>query len=120
MTIEQVLVLVRALFAVQIDRESNDLREWLLRQIVTALTFETQVDPVREAIVAAIRSDNEVTSAKAQRALLALDALVALDALLADRDTERLAALTRAEADDALRRPGGADGETRRHEAAGE
>lgn len=119
MTIEQVLQLVRALFASQIDRESNDLREWLLRQIVAALTTETQGDPVRAALDAAIRSDNEATAARAQRALLALDALVALDALLDDRDAERLAALTRADADDALRRAGGVDGDTRRSEAAG-
>lgn len=74
MTTEQVLVLVRALFASQIDRESNDLREWLLRQVVAALTIESQGDPVRAALDAAIRSDNEATAARARRALLALDA----------------------------------------------
>lgn len=114
---QQVLQLVRALFAAQIDREPNDLREWLLRQIVAALTIEAQGDPVRAALEAAIRSDNEATSQRAQRALLALDALVALDVLIADRDAERFA---RADADDALRRPRGDDGETRRSEAAGE
>lgn len=88
MNIEQVLQLVRALFAAQIDREPNDLREWLLRQIAAALTIEAQGDPVRAALDAAIRSDNEATSQRAQRALLALDALVALDALIADRDAE--------------------------------
>lgn len=117
MTIEQVLVLVRALFAAQVDRESNDLREWLLRQIVAALTIETQGDPVRAALDAAIRLDNEATSQRARRALLALDALVALDAMLADRDAERFA---RADADDALRRPGSDGGEARRREAAGD
>lgn len=118
MTIEQVLVLVRALFASQIDRESNDLREWLLRQVVAALTIESQGDPVRAALDAAIRSDNEATAARARRALLALDALGALDAMLADRDAERFA---RTDSDDALRRQGSADGgETRRPEAAGE
>ena len=117
MTIEQVLALVRALFASQIDREPHDMREWILRQIVAELTIETQGDPVRAALDAAIRSDNEATAARARRALLALDALVALDAMLADRDAERFA---RAGADDALRRAGLSDGETRRREAAGE
>lgn len=118
MTIEQVLVLVRALFAAQIDREPNDLREWLLRQLVAALTFETQVDVVRVALRAASHSEDEVMAAKARRALLALDALDALDAMLAEEREARFAA--RADSDDALRRPDAGDGKTRRREAAGE
>jgi hypothetical protein len=117
MTIEQVLVIVRALFAAQIDREPNDLREWLLRQIVAALAFETQVDAVRVALRAASHSEDEAMAARARRALLALDALDALDAMLADEREARFAA--RADSDDALRRPSTDDGDTRRREAAG-
>jgi len=122
--LSQVLWLVRELFALQIDRESDDLRERLLRELCDVLALDTpdRSDPVRDVLREAARCGDPTIEAKAERALKILAVIETLDALAAHKREAELEALfgDRAERDDALRRQGSDDGEARRREAAGD
>jgi len=125
MTIEQVLVLVRALFASQIDRESDDLRERMLREMCDALAIDRpdRVDPVREVLREAARCGDPAIEARADLARKILDVIDSIDTLAAHKreaEAEALFGSARTASDDALRRQGSADGGERRREAAGE
>lgn len=123
--LSQVLWLVRELFARQIDRESDDLRERLLRELCDVLALDTpdRSDPVRDVLREAARCGDPTIEAKAERALKILAVIETLDALAAHKREAELEALfgdARAKRDDALRRAGAGEAETRRREAAGE
>lgn len=122
--LSQVLWLVRELFAYQIDRESDDLRERMLREMCDVLALDTpdRSDPVHDVLREAARCGDPTIEAKADRALKILAVIETLDALAAHKREAELEALfgdPRAD-DDALRKPGTGEAETRRREAAGE
>lgn len=121
--LSQVLVLVRELFARQIDRESDEMRERMLREIVDVLTVEThdRTSLVRYVLCEASQCGDPSTEARADRALKILDVIEALDALAAhDREARDEAMFARAGSAVDTRRPSDPDAPTRRREAAGE
>lgn len=121
---EQVLGLVRELYARQIDSESDELRERLLREFVEVLTIDMpdRTNLVRYVLGVASRYGGPELEARASRALKILAVIETLDALEEHKREEREAQMfgDRADSDDALRRTGAGEPETRRREAAGE
>ena len=85
--LSQVLWLVRELFAQQIDRESDELRERMLRELCDVLAFEAldRVDPVREVLREAARCGDLAVEAKASRALKIIAVIETIDALAAHK-----------------------------------
>ena len=126
-SLEQVLGLVRELYARQIDSESDELRERLLREFVEVLTIDMpdRTNLVRYVLGVASRYGSPEVEARASRALKILAVIETLDALEDHKREERDAQMfgapdARAERDDAPRRQGPSGGEARRREAAGE
>lgn len=123
--LSQVLWLVRELFAYQVDRESDDLRERMLRELcdVLAINAPDRVDPVREVLREAARCGDAETEARASRALKILAVIETLDALEEHKREERETQMFGDPCADSaadVRRPGTGEAETRRREAAGE
>lgn len=122
---EQVLGLVRELYARQIDSESDELRERLLREFVEVLTIDMpdRTNLVRYVLGVASRYGGPELEARASRALKILAVIETLDALEEHKREEREAQMfgdAKADSDDAPRRPGDPDAPPRRREAAGE
>lgn len=109
-SLEQVLGLVRELYARQIDSESDELRERLLREFVEVLTIDMpdRTNLVRYVLGVASRYGSPEVEARASRALKILAVIETLDALEEHKREEREAQMfgdARAERDDAPRRP---------------
>lgn len=89
--LSHVLLIVRSLFERQIDRESNELRERMLRELCDVLDVPNpdRTDLVRYVLVEAARCGDPEVEARASRALKIIAVIECIDALEDHKREER-------------------------------